>query len=151
MKTNEIKKQDIIQNENIFYSYKRVAYLLFFPIILFGLVSRAIDNLMDCTNFKIPKKFFKIFYDLRLCFFFGIIILWRYFKNYISPILILFLFYVFNLVFSALEICNLLQFIEDYNQYSNYGYYRTFFLKIFINFIFFICWVSMLFFNLVKQ
>ncbi len=151
MKANEVRNKDISQNEYIFKSYKRVAYLLFFPIILFGLVSRALDNIMDCSNFQIPKKFFKIFYDLRLCFFFGIIILWRYLKNYTSPILILYLFYAYNFVFSALEICNVFQFIEDYNEYSDYGYYQTFFLKIIINFIFFICWVAMIFFNLVKE
>ena len=130
---------------------EKQAFLLFFPIVLFGLLSKSLDSLMDCSKFSKMRSYFIFLYKLRFFVFIVVITLFRIAKKYISSKYVMYILYAYNLVLSAADICIITQFTEDYEEYSSYSYYKTLYLKMLVNYIFGIAWIGMLFINLLRK
>ena len=132
-------------------SKEKQAFLLFFPIVLIGLLSKSLDNLMDCSKFQKAKNYFKFLYGLRLCIFIFVIVTFRIAKKFLSSKYVMYVLYAYNLLFLAIDICIITQFTEDYQEFSSYSFYKTLYLKMMVNYIFGSCWIVMLFLNLIRQ
>lgn len=130
---------------------EKQVFLLFFPIVLFGLLSKSLDSLMDCSKFQTVRNYFKFVSGLRFLLFIVVITLLRTARQYISSKYAMYVLYAYNLLLSAADICVLTQFTEDYAEFSSYGYYKTLYLKMVVNYVFGICWLAMLFINLVRK
>ena len=48
---------------------EKQVFLLFFPIVLFGLLSKSLDNLMDCSKFQTVRNYFQFVSSLRFIVF----------------------------------------------------------------------------------
>ena len=130
---------------------EKQAFLLFFPIVLFGLLSKSLDSLMDCSKFSEMRSYFIFLYKLRFFVFIVVITLFRIAKKYNSSKHVMYILYAYNLVLLAADICIITQFTEDYEEYSSYSFYKTLYLKILVNYIFGIAWIGMLFINLLRK
>ena len=130
---------------------EKQVFLLFFPIVLFGILSKSLDNLMDCSKFQTVRNYFQFVSSLRFIVFILVIALFRIARQYISSRYVMYILYAYNLLLSAADICIITQFTEDYAEFSAYGYYKTLYLKMIVNYIFGICWLAMLFINLVRK
>ena len=113
---NEIKKPIRIirvKNSRTSSMKEKQAFLLFFPIVLFGLLSKSLDNLMDCSKFSKMRSYFKFLYELRFFVFIVVITFFRIAKKYISSKYVMYILYAYNLMLSATDICIITQFTED--------------------------------------
>ena len=122
---NEIKKPIRIirvKNSRTSSMKEKQAFLLFFPIVLFGLLSKSLDNLMDCSKFSKMRSYFKFLYELRFFVFIVVITFFCIAKKYISSKYVMYILYAYNLMLSATDICIITQFTEDYEEYSSYIY-----------------------------
>lgn len=115
---------------------EKQAFLLFFPIVLFGLLSKSLDSLMDCSKFSKMRSYFIFLYKLRFFVFIVVITLFRIAKKYNSSKHVMYILYAYNLVLLAADICIITQFTEDYEEYSSYSFYKTLYLKMLVNYIF---------------
>ena len=125
-------------------------FVLFFPIVIFGLLSLYLDNFMELSQFQEVFSYFKFMYELRLYLFVASIVALQVI-HFCSGKMIMYVCYLYNLILISMDVCNCLKFIEDYKQFSNMSYYKTIYLKIAVNYVFIGGWLATLVCNLVKD
>ena len=129
---------------------QRSMFILFFPIVIFGLLSLYLDNFMELSEFKEVFTYFKFIYELRLYLFVASIIALQVI-HFCSGKIIMYICFLYNLILVFMDLCNCFKFIENYKQFSNMSYYKTIYLKIGINYVFIGEWLTILVSNFVKD
>ena len=129
---------------------QRSMFVLFFPIVIFGLLSLYLDNFMVLSEFQEVFAYFKFMYELRLYLFVASIIAIQVI-HFCSGKMIMYICFLYNLILVSMDVCNCFKFIEEYKQFSNMNYYKTIYLKIAVNYVFIGGWLAILVCNLVKH
>jgi hypothetical protein len=120
---------------------ERGLFLVFFPLIFINILTSFLDTYLDLTEFKECDEYFKQLYRSRALIFLVLVIFWKKLKEYVSGYLVIFIYYFFNIMIVFSDIQNINNFKLNYIEHSNTNYYRTFYLKILVNYFFLITWL----------
>ena len=116
-------------------------FLVFIPNIVFGFLFELYEKNLDSSNFIKENQYFKNLYVSKLICLAVFILAQKFLRTQLPKYSVVITAYLFNILLIISDITNIGEYIETKKDFENSDYYKTFNMRVYVNYIFLAIWM----------